>query len=144
MTGELTDRARRLLRAGIAGAHIVALVCVVGFALGGGMGPAVTAAVSAVLVIAFFTIGQAVQIRVAERPPKVVLVAALASYTARVTLLGAVLWLVLAQRDRFGWIDPPAAIVTTVLVVHGWLLAEFRAYRRLRIPAFDTPRPPGE
>lgn len=139
MANELADRARRLLISGFVGAHVVALASVIGFAVFGGLGPAVTSAISAAIVIVFFTIGQGVQIVVADRPPKVVLFAALVSYTVRVTLLGLALWVVVAQRARHGWVDAPAAIITTVLVVHGWLLAEFWTFRKMRIPVFDTP-----
>ncbi len=142
MVDDLTTRARRLLIGGFVGAHVVAVLCVVGFLVGGGTGPGVTAAITAAIVIVFFAIGQGVQIIVADRPPKVVLVAALTSYTIRVTVLGWVLWLVVAQRARYAWIDAPAAIITTVLVVHGWLLAEFWVYRKLRIPVYDTPYSP--
>lgn len=135
---ELTERARRLLVAGLAGGHVAFVLCVIGFWLGGGQGAAGTAGVVAVIVIAFFTIGHAVQLWVADAAPKVVLFAALASYTIRVTLLGFILWLVVAERVEFPWIDDPAAVITTVVVAHGWLLAEFWAYRQLRIPAFDA------
>lgn len=141
MAGELTARARQLFMAGFLGAHAIALTCVVGFAIGGGTGPAATSAIAAAIAIVFFAIGQGVQIWVAERPPKVVLIAALSSYTLRVTLLGLALWAVVVQRDRYVWIDPPAAILTTVLVVHGWLAAEFWVFSKMRIPAFDTPSP---
>jgi ATP synthase protein I len=140
------ETARRLLIAGLAGAHAAGIACVAGFALGGGVGPGVTAAIAAAIVIAFFTIGQAVQIIVARSTPRVAMFAALGSYTVRVTAMGYVLWIVLAQRESYGWIDAPAAVITTVLVAQGWLFAEFWQYRRLRIPAFDAgyEPPPGD
>jgi ATP synthase protein I len=144
MASELRDRARRLLLAGLSGAVAVSVLCVAGFALGGGSGAAATALISAATVVAFCALGQWVQVRVADSPPKIVLVAALASYTARVTVLSFVLVVFLSQRDAFPWIDAPAAVVTTVLVVHGWLLAEFWAFRKLRIPAFDPPHTAGD
>lgn len=144
MATELKDRARRLLVAGLAGASAVSVLCIAGFALGGGSGPAATALITALMVVGFYAIGQWVQVLVADSSPKTVFVAALASYTARVTVLSVALLLFVAQPATFPWIDGPAAIVTAVLVVHGWLLAEFWQFRRLRIPAFDTPDTAGD
>lgn len=96
------------------------------------------------VTIAFFTIGQAVQIWVADAPPKQVLFASLASYGLRVTLLGMALMVVLDQADRFAWLHSMGLVVTTFVVVFCWLVAEFRAFRRLRIPVFDPEyKPPG-
>ncbi len=59
-------RARRLLAGGAAGGHIALVLTVAGFWIGRGVPAAVTAAVFGVLTIAFFTIGQAVQVLVAD------------------------------------------------------------------------------
>lgn len=138
MVSENSLRVRKLLMSGLLGGHLAGLVCVGGFALGGGVEGAVSAALAAAVTIAFFTIGQAVQIWVADAPPKRVMAASLASYGLRVTLLGLALMVTLDQADRFAWLHPMGVVVTTIAVVFGWLLAEFRAYRHLRIPAFDT------
>lgn len=131
-------RARKLLLGGLVGGHIAALVCVAGFALFGGFDAGVSAVLAAGVTIAFFTIGQAVQILVAEAPPMVVMFASLASYGLRVSLLGIALMITLDQAERFAWLHPMGLVITTIVVVFGWLIAEFRAYRQLRIPAFDT------
>jgi hypothetical protein len=135
-------RARRLLAAGAAGGHLALVVCVVGFGLAGGLSGAVSAALAGILTIAFFTIGQAVQVLVADADPRTVLVAALASYIGRVVGLGALLALALANGDRLTAMNPTAVAVTTIGVVLGWLAVEIWAFSRLRLPVFDeTERP---
>lgn len=132
-------RARRLLVGGAIGGHAVLAVAVVVFALTLGLPGAVSAAVAGVLTIAFFTIGQAVQVLVADAPAKQVMFAALASYGGRVTALGLLLMLALNNSDRIALMDPVVAVVTTIAVVIGWLGAEFWVYSRLRILIYDEP-----
>lgn len=132
-------RAQQLLLGGAAGGHLAALLVVSVFWGLGGPEAAVSAAVAAVVALVFNVIGHAVQVIVADADARVVLIAALASYTVRVTLLGLVLMLVLANSDRFSWLQPIAIIWGIVAVVFGWLVAEFWVYSRLRIPVFDPP-----
>lgn len=135
-------RARRLLAGGAVGGHVAMLTCVGVFLVIGGVPGAVSAAVAGVLTIAFYTIGQAVQVLVADADPRRVLVASLASYIGRVAVLGALLALALANRDRLSVMDPTAVVVSTIAVVIGWLGAESWVFSRLRIPVFDeTERP---
>lgn len=137
-------RARRLLAAGVAGGHAALLLAVVAFAIARGLPAAVSAAVAGVLTIAFFTIGQAVQVLVADAPAKQVMFAALASYAGRVTAMGLLLILALNNAERIGFMDPVAVVVSTIAVVIGWLGAEFWAYSKLRILVYDEPeQPPG-
>ncbi|MCC6495170.1 MAG: hypothetical protein IT193_02800 [Propionibacteriaceae bacterium] len=133
------QRARSLLVGGAVGGHSVLLLAVVGFGLALGVPGAASAAVSGILAIAFFTIGQAVQILVADSPPSTVLVAALASYTVRVTALGFLLVLALDNADRIALMNPMVVVVTTIAVVIGWLGAEFWVYSRMRILIYDEP-----
>lgn len=145
MVSENSLRARRLLVSGLLGSHLAGLACVGGFALGAGVEGAVSSALAAAITIAFYTVGQAVQIWVADAPPKRVMAASLASYGLRVTLLGLVLMVTLDQAGRFTWLHPMGVVLTTIVVVFGWLLAEFHTHRRLRIPAFDTEyKPPAQ
>jgi hypothetical protein len=130
-------RARRLLAGGAIGGHSILLSCVAIFGLSGGVAAAISAALAGVLTVAFFTIGQAVQVMVADADPKTVLVAALASYIARVGGLGALLALALANADRLTAMDTTAVAVTTIAVVLGWLAAEIWVFSRLRLPVFD-------
>lgn len=133
------ERARRLLAAGAAGGHLVLLVVVAIFALTGGVRAAVSAAVAGIVTIAFFTIGQAVQVMVADAPAKKVMIVSLASYGGRVSILGLLLILALDNAERVEFMDPVAIFVATIAVVFGWLAAEFRAYAGLRIPIYDEP-----
>ena len=135
------DRARRLLVAGAVGAHLVLIVVVVIFGLSRGVSGAVSAAVAGIVTIAFFTIGQAVQVMVADAPAKKVMFASLASYGGRVTGLGLLLMLALDNAQRVEFIDPIAVFVATIAAVFGWLGAEFRAYAGMRIPIYDEPEP---
>jgi hypothetical protein len=130
-------RARRLLAGGAVGGHTALAVCVVAFGLTGGVAGGVSAALAGVLTVVFFIIGQAVQVLVADADPRTVLVAALASYIARVGGLGALLALALANADRLKAMDTTAVAVTTIAVVLGWLSAEIWVFSRLRLPVFD-------
>ncbi len=135
-------RARRLLTAGAAGGHAALLLCVGAFAMTGGLSGGISAALAGILTILFFTIGQAVQVMVADADPRTILVAALASYIGRVVGLGALLALALANADRLTAMNPTAVAVTTIAVVLGWLGVEIWAFSRLRLPVFDeTERP---
>lgn len=131
-------RARRLLVGGVIGGHLAALLSVGAFLVARGTAAGVSAAIAGVVVLAFFTIGQAVQVMVADAPAKRVMFAALASYAIRVSLLGIVLILVLDNAERFGQMDPTAVVATTIGVVIGWLAGVFRVYSRLRFPIYDS------
>jgi hypothetical protein len=132
-----TRRAQRLLMAGVAGGHAALLACVVAFALAGGWPGALSAAIAGVVTIAFFTIGQAVQVVVADAPARRILIASLASYVLRVTVLGLLLALALDNADWVAWLDPVAVAATTIAVVIGWLAVELWVYSRMRIPVYD-------
>ncbi|MCL1838019.1 MAG: hypothetical protein FWG47_01710 [Propionibacteriaceae bacterium] len=135
-------RTRQLLWAGLVGGHISAICCIVVFGIWLQAPGAATAAIFAALTLLFFTIGQAVQVIVADADPRVVLITALASYVARVTILGVLLLLALNNLERFDFIRPVAAITTTFVTVVGWLGAEFWMFSKLRIPRFDPPSEP--
>lgn len=135
-------RARRLLAGGAVGGHAAMISCVVAFGIAGGVASAVSAALAGVLTIAFFTIGQGVQVLVADSDPRTVLFASLVSYVARVGGLGALLAIALGNADRFTAMDTTAVAVTTIAVVLCWVAAVIRVFSRLRIPVFDeTERP---
>jgi len=137
-------RARRLLAGGAVGGHLALLTCVGVFLVTGGVAGGASAAVAGVLTIAFYTIGQAVQVLVADADPRRVLVASLASYIGRVAALGALLGLALANQSRLAVMDPTAVVVTTIAVVIGWLAAEVWVFSRLRIPVFDEMDDPSD
>ena len=137
-------RARRLLAGGAVGGHAAMISCVLAFGIAGGVASAVSAALAGVLTIAFFTIGQGVQVLVADADPRTVLFASLVSYVARVGGLGALLAIALGNADRFQAMDTTAVAVTTIAVVLGWLAAEIRVFSRLRIPVFDESERPSD
>ncbi|MCB0912834.1 MAG: hypothetical protein KDB60_14575, partial [Propionibacteriaceae bacterium] len=95
-----------------------------------------------VLVIAFFTIGQAVQVLMADADPRRVLFASLVSYAVRIGALAALLGVALANRERLAGLEPTAVAVSTIVVVVGWLAGEIRTFMRLRIPVFDESEHP--
>lgn len=130
-------RARTLLVGGLVGGHLAWLACVVGFGVAAGPGAALSAAVGGVLALAFFTIGQAVQVRMADADPRRLLFASLISYAVRIGALGGLLMVALANRDRLAGLDATAVAAGTIAVVVGWLIGEIRAFSRLRIPVFD-------
>jgi fumarate reductase subunit D len=136
-------RARKLLQAGLVGGHAAGICCVGVFGVGLGLPGGASAAIFAAVTLLFFTIGQAVQIIVADADPRVVLVASVSSYIGRVSVLGLVLLFALNNMDSLTFIRPVAVVVTVFTVVVGWLGAEFWAYSKLRIPVFDTPQAPG-
>ena len=138
---ENTRRAQRLLIAGLAGGHVAGLTVVGLFWALAGPESGATAAIGAVVTIAFYTIALGVQIAVADASPKIVMVAWFASYVIRVTLFGLGLATVLANSERWEWLDPVALFAATVVTVMGWLGVELWTYSRMRVPVYDEPIP---
>lgn len=132
-------RARRLLVGSAIGGHVAALTCVGVFLVTRGAAGGAWSAIAAVVTLAFNIVGQGVQVIVADAPPRTVLLAAMASYVLRVTVLGLLLQLTVMNADRFIALDPVALVVTTIAVVIAWLGTEFWVYSRLRIPVYDEP-----
>ena len=130
-------RARRHLDGGAVGGHVALTVCVVVFGLTGGVPGAISAALAGILTVAFFTIGQAVQVLVADADPRTVLFASLVSYIARVGGLGALLAIALGNAEKLTSMNTTAVAATTIVVVLGWLGAEIWVFSRLRLPVFD-------
>lgn len=134
-----TARALTLLKGGVVGGHVGALLVVGVFWIARGPRGGLSAAVAAAVTLAFYVIGQAVQVVVAEARPRNVLLAALGSYALRVGVLGAALAFVVARPDEFAGVDAVAVVVATIVVVISWLAAEIWTFSRLRIPVFDPP-----
>lgn len=104
----------------------------------GGTVPGLTSLVAALATLAFMGIGQYVQVLMADRDPRSLLVAALVSYAIRVSVPAVMLIALEANAARIP-VDRTAVAVTTIAVVMGWLGAEIGAFQRLRIPVFDEP-----
>ena len=92
-----------------------------------------SAALGATLVVAFFTVTLLVMKRTAELPPTTVMLVVMVTYTVKVLVLGLVMF---AVRD-VPWLSGYAVGVTITVCALVWLFFELRAYRRLRIFAYD-------
>ncbi|GAB3623319.1 hypothetical protein GCM10027418_14010 [Mariniluteicoccus endophyticus] len=133
------SRARRLLVAGLVGAHVGALTCVGIFALTDGLRGAVSGALAGAMVILFYTVGQLVQVWFADAHPRELMKVTMASYVARVTFLGGVLFAYFRFGDEAQRLLAAPVVVTAIVTVVTWLAAEAYAYLQLRIPNFDEP-----
>ena len=132
-------RAQRLLVAGLVGGHIAAFTSVGLFWALAGADAGITAAIAAAATIAFYAIALGAQVIVADAAPKVVLFAWFASYVTRVSLLGLGLAAVLANAERWAWLDPVALFVSTIATVMGWLALELWRFSCMRVLVYDEP-----
>ena len=135
-----TLRARQLLAGGALGGHAAAIIVVAVFFIARGPGSALSAALAALAVLAFFGLGQAVMVWVADADPQVFLLAGLGSYVFRVGLPALALILLARDPSRLAAMDRVAIAVSAIVVVLGWLAAEIWTFSRLRIPVFDPPQ----
>lgn len=134
--------ARTLLSAGALGGHLAALVVVpTMFALRGEAG-GLAALIASLATVAFMGVGQLVQVTMADADPQRLLLASLASYAIRVSVPAGMLIVAGSDPTRLAGMDRLSLAVSTIVVVLGWLIAEIRAFSRLRIPVFDEPTPP--
>ena len=134
------QRARQLLAGGAMGGHAAALIVVGVLYFVRGPSSLASSALTALAVLAFFGLGQLVQIWVADAAPQIVLTAALGSYAFRVGLPALALLLISRDPERLAEMDRVAVAVTAIVVVLGWLAAEIWTFSRLRIPVFDRPQ----
>ncbi len=132
-------RALTLLKAGAIGGHAGAAAAT-GFFLGTrGLASGLWCLLAAGVTLAFYIVGQAVQVRIADEETQRVLVASLVSYGVRVGALGGLLALAVTQADRLETMDPTAVVVGTLTVVVTWLTAEVFAFSRMHIPLYEPP-----
>ncbi|MFZ0529983.1 MAG: hypothetical protein WAL91_05545 [Propionicimonas sp.] len=136
---DLQSRALRLLAGGAIGGHLALVVSVAVFAATRGPRSAVWALLAGLVTIVFFTIGQGIQVLVADADPKVLMVASLASFALRAGALGLLLVWSQQNAERIPSLDPIALAATAIAVVVGWLTAEIWVFTRLRIPIYDPP-----
>jgi hypothetical protein len=132
----------RLLNAGLIGGHLALLLCAVAFAVVRGRDAALWSVLSGLVTVVFFTIGQGIQVLVADSDTKVVFAASLTSYVLRAGALAALLAWSQAWSERLAGLDPIAVASTAIAVVIGWLGVEIFVFTRLRIPSFDPPDDP--
>lgn len=131
------QRARKLLFGGLLGGSIAAVICLVGFGIGSGVGGFRSAVLASAMVLFFYVGGQLVMVRFAEAGARLLLAVAMASYTTRVVVLGLVLLIFNSNADSVPWLQPMAVFVTTIAVVVGWLLVEVWVFFRLRVQVYD-------
>jgi ATP synthase protein I len=92
------------------------------------------------LVVGFFTVTLLAMRRTADLAPTTVMMVVMATYAGKVLALGVVMFLL---RD-VTWVSGYAVGVTITVCTLVWLFFEMRAYKRLRIFAFDPAPHPDE
>lgn len=132
-------RATRLFVGGLIGwqGGLVASA-VVGMILSGGVG-LLSGLVGAALALAYYAIGQGVQMQYADASPQTLRTASITSYVVRVSLLGALLWASIVWPAVMAALDARGLFAGIVLGVLGWLTGLVVAFRKLRVPTFDEP-----
>ena len=133
-------RARKLLFGGLVGG-LAATVISLRAVRPRWTAPAVwlSAALAAAMVLFFYGVGQLVMVAFADAGARTLLAVSMASYTARVVVLGLVLaHLQQALATDFPALSPMAIFVTTIAVVAGWMVVEIWVFSRLRIGVYDT------
>jgi len=131
-------RARKLLLGGLAGGLVAAVFSLLAFGLAYGSPGLRSAALAAGMVLFFYTAGQLVMVMFADAGARTLLAVSMASYTARVVVLGLLLLIFDKHRDDWPSILPLGVFLTTIAVVVGWLAVEVLVFSRLRIEHYDT------
>ncbi|HYP46293.1 MAG TPA: hypothetical protein VEQ66_13965 [Propionibacteriaceae bacterium] len=131
-------RARKLLLGGLLGGAIATAVCLVAFWWRYGSPGLTSAALAAAMVLFFYAVGQLVMVMFADAGARTLLAVSMASYTARVVLLGLVLLLYSNNRAAWPTLVPMPIFLTTMAVVTGWLVVEVLVFSRLRIGHYDA------
>ena len=88
------------------------------------------------LTIGFFGLAQLVQAVVAECKPSTILWASVASFVVRVTILGVILYLVLASQ-YMDHVNPHALMASLLVCTTVWIGASMLTLLNLRIPVYD-------
>ena len=131
-----SDAFAQLLRGSLLPTAAAGLVCIV-VGLFSSPKAAWSAALGAALVIFFFSLTLLVMKRTADLAPTTTMMIVMATYTFKVLVLGIVMF---ALRD-VTWASGYAIGVSVTVCAVVWLFFEMRAYKRLRIFAYD---PDGE
>lgn len=131
------QRTWRLLRGGLLGLAVAAVPTLALCWLFAGPAALATGAGAAGVVLAFFALGQSLQLFVADASPRIVLVVALASYALRVVLLGVLLSAAL-NAPAPSSLHAGSLLAATLAATLGWITGEVIAFTRLRIPVFDS------
>ena len=135
-TASQSDAFAQLLRGSLLPTVVVAIGCIL-VGLLSSPKAAWSAAVGAALVIFFFSLTLLVMKHTAEMAPTTVMLVVMLTYTFKVIVLGVAMFLL---RD-VSWVSGYAVGLTITVCALVWLFFEMRAYKRLRIFAYD---PDGE
>ncbi|GAA5027750.1 hypothetical protein GCM10023258_22750 [Terrabacter aeriphilus] len=127
-----SDAFAQLLRGSLLPTAVVGLGCVV-VGLFSSPKAAWSAAVGAVIVLFFFSLTLLVMKRTADLAPTTTMMVVMATYTVKVLVLGVAMF---ALRD-VSWASGYAIGVSITVCAVVWLFFEMRAYKRLRIFAYD-------
>ena len=128
-----------MLRAAAVGAHLGLLVAVALAALLAGPTAAVNALLAALLVIAFFASGQAVQMVAGEMADGVAMGLVMVSFLARAALLGLALAFAMQHQDRLDEVFHRGGFMAgALLALTGWLAGILVANARSRVYAYDS------
>ena len=127
-----SDAFAQLLRGSLLPTAVAGLVCV-GVGLFSSPKAAWSAALGAAIVLFFFSLTLLVMKRTADLPPTTTMMIVMATYTFKVLVLGVVMF---ALRD-VTWASGFAIGLSITVCAVVWLFFEMRAYKRLRIFAYD-------
>lgn len=131
-------RARKLLLGGLVGGLVAAVLSLVLFTVLDGTRGLASAALASAMVLFFYGVGQLVMVAFADAGARTLLAVSMASYTARVVVLGLVLLVYNKNAAAFPALWPMAIFLTTIAVVVGWIAVEIWVFNRLRIGVYDT------
>ncbi|TQM62395.1 hypothetical protein [Humibacillus xanthopallidus] len=131
-TASQSDAFAQLLRGSLLPTVVAALGCIV-VGLFSSPKAAWSAAFGAALVIFFFSLTLLVMKRTADLPPTTVMIVVMLTYTFKVIVLGVAMFLL---RD-VSWVSGYAVGLAITVCALVWLFFEMRAYKRLRIFAYD-------
>ena len=102
----------------LVGGLAATVLCLVGFTIAGRRrGGLVSAALAAAMVLFFYGVGQLVMVLFADAGARTLLTVSMASYTARVVVLGLVLLVYNRHSEAWPALCPMAIFVTTIAVV---------------------------
>ena len=136
-TASQNDAFAQLLRGSLPPTLVAGAVCIV-VGLFSSPKAAWSAAIGAALVVFFFTLTLLAMRYTAHLAPTTVMAIVMATYTVKVLVLGVTLF---ALRD-VTWASGYAIGVSVTVCAVVWLFFEMRAYKRLRIFAFDPDTAP--
>ena len=107
-------RARKLLVGGLVGGLAAAVLSLVLFTVLDGTRGLASAALAAAMVLFFYGVGQLVMVAFADAGARTLLAVSMASYTARVVVLGLVLLVYNKNAEAFPALWPMAIFLTTI------------------------------